>query len=79
MKNLIMVFVILDLCCLNGLAYKFYKKLYNLKSNKNIQYEYTDIYGNKGYSRHCYNQYNNFICRKEKKGIRVSKYERKDI
>lgn len=77
MKNIVMIFIILDTWCLVGLTYKFYNKLYNLKPKCNIEYEYTDIYGKKGYSRHCYDDNGTFICRTDKGGKKVVKIEKK--
>ena len=79
MKNVVMLFVILDSWCLVGLTYKFYKKLDDLKLNKNVQYEYTDIYGNKGYSRHCFEQGNMFVCRDVKNVTKVVKYKKVEV
>jgi hypothetical protein len=79
MKNVVMIFVILDMYCLVGLTYKFYNKLYNLKSKCIVKYEYTDIYGKKGYSKHCFEQNNIFICRDTKHAKKVLKIEKKEM
>ena len=79
MKNVVMIFVILDMYCLVGLTYKFYNKLYNLKSKCDIEYEYTDFLGNKGHSKHCFKQDSVFVCRDTKCAKKVSKIEKKEI
>lgn len=77
MKNVVLFFTVLDLCGMTALTYKFCNKLYSLKDNKILEYEYVDFYGNKGVSKHCYKNNKDLICRNGKKGVSVVRYEEK--
>ena len=79
MKKAVALFFMLDMWCLTGLAYKFYNSLYTLKDNKTTEYEYVDFKGNKGYSKHCYEQDSIFICQNGKSGLKVLKYSKKEM
>lgn len=79
MKKVVLLFLILDMGCITGLTYKFCKKLYNLKSKCEIEYEYTDFLGNTGSSKHCFEQDGMFICRDIKKATSALKIEKKEI
>lgn len=43
------------------------------------EYTYIDMDGNKGFSRHCFQDGDTYICRNIKRGIRVSKVHEKRI
>lgn len=79
MKKVVLLFMILDMYCIVGLTYKFYKNLYSLKKECEIEYEYTDFLGNTGSSKHCFKQDGIFICRDAKKATSALKIEKKEI
>lgn len=79
MKRLVLIAGALALWSLLLSTCYFATKIKNLKSMCKSSYHYTDVLGNKGISKHCFDTEDGMICKDAKHSVRAIRVEEKRI
>lgn len=79
MKRLVLIAGALALWSVLLSTCYFATKIKNLKTNCKASYHYTDVAGNKGIAKHCFDIEDGMICKNAKHSVRAIRVEEKRI